>query len=116
MGYTPYHLLLSSLTNDGDGREEIVAGKPIPFTFDVPGEVQAALTLLEAAIAGRDLESLIRNYPVRETGALGLIATNLGFTDREQYESTVRSLLAADPGALAFVRSLFGDLTKNLGL
>jgi ABC-type cobalamin/Fe3+-siderophores transport system ATPase subunit len=98
------------------GREEIVAGKPIPFTFDVPGEVQAALTQLEAAIRGRDLEPLIRSYPVRETGALGLIATNLGFTDREQYESTVRSLLISDASALALVRSFFGDLVKDLGI
>ena len=53
---------------------------------------------------------------LRETGALGVLATKLGFKDRTQYESAVRRLLMDDEGALKLVRSLFGTLTAGIGV
>jgi hypothetical protein len=57
---------------------------------------------------------MIARYPVRETGALTVIAQKLGFQSRGQYESAVRKLMIDDPDALDFVRALFGTLNADL--
>lgn len=96
------------------GKKEFAAGLPLNITLDIPGVVTAKCTALDQAIKNNDLESLIKFYPVRDTGALGVIAKKLGFTNRTQYESTVRRLLMDDDGVLMFVRSLFGSLTPDI--
>lgn len=96
------------------GKKEIAAGESIDITLDIPGVVAAECTTLEKAIEDRDLALLIKRYPVRETPALGRLAFKLGFQDRQQYESAVRSLLMDDEETLHFVRSLFGTLADDI--
>ena len=96
-------------------KKEIAAGEQIAITLDVPGVIAAERATLEKTINDNDLTSLIARYPVRETGALGVLATKLGFRDRTQYESAVRRLLMDDEGALELVRSLFETLTADIG-
>ena len=69
---------------------------------------------LKAVLATNDVAAIIMRYPVRETPALTRIAEQLGFQDREQYEAAVLKLLIDDAEALAFVRSLFGDLSARV--
>jgi hypothetical protein len=64
--------------------------------------------------AASDWQSLVNNYPVRETRALNDISKALGFTDCDQYESAVRKLIMDDPTAVEFVRTLFGGLYEAL--
>jgi ABC-type cobalamin/Fe3+-siderophores transport system ATPase subunit len=96
------------------GKVEIKAGHPLSITIDIAAAVAAERDRLNAAHAAGDLQSLITRYPVRETPALFKIAECLGFQDREQYEAAVLKLLIDDAGALAFVRSLFSDLSAQI--
>ncbi|MCZ6860877.1 MAG: AAA family ATPase [Alphaproteobacteria bacterium] len=96
------------------GKKEIGAGESIDITLDVPGVVAAERTTLEKAIEDKDLALLIKRYPVRETPALGELVLKLGFQDRQQYESAVRTLLMNDEDTLHLVRSLFGSLADDI--
>jgi hypothetical protein len=69
---------------------------------------------LDAAIAIGDLEKIIASYPIRSAGALDKIAENLGFPDRNHYESAVLKLLVDDSTALDFLRALFGTLPEDI--
>jgi ABC-type cobalamin/Fe3+-siderophores transport system ATPase subunit len=95
--------------------QDIRAGQPVTICIDTGAEVAAELSTFGSLINGKNLEELMRRYPVRETAALGNIAKELGFQDRSQYESAVRKLLIDDPSALALVRSMFGDLPSAIG-
>ena len=94
--------------------KQIAAGVPINVSVDVPAIVATAKNELEARLAGRDIEFVISRYPVRETPALGAIASKLGFQNRAQYENAVRKLLVDDGDSLKFVRSLFGSLSNDM--
>jgi hypothetical protein len=94
--------------------QDIQAGQPVEICIDTGAAVAAELTRFETLLNGKDLEGLIRRYPVRETAALGSIAKELGFQTRSQYEAAVRKLLIDDPAALSFVRQMFGDLSGNI--
>ena len=95
-------------------REQIAQGAPINISVDVPVIIAAAKTELETRLAGRDIAFVISRYPVRETPALGAIASKLGFQNRVQYENAVRKLLLDDGDALEFVRSMFGSLSSDI--
>lgn len=69
---------------------------------------------LDALISAADFVGILKRYPIRESGALDAIAKALDFTDRAQYEATVRNLLADDPEAVKLVRTLLGSLPADL--
>ena len=93
---------------------DVAALQPITITLDIPGVVEAERDKLDKAMEASDLTFIIAQYPVRETGALRVIATKLGFKDQPQYESTVRRLLMDDEGALNLVSSFFGTLAADI--
>lgn len=109
-------LLRDQLFKRLPGKKEMTAAKPVSFILDVPGMIAIERARLENAIEANDLASLVARYPLRETGALSIIAGKLGFRDRIQYESTVRRLLMDDEKMLNFVRSLFDTLAADVGL
>ena len=96
------------------GKNQIREAKAINVKIDIPAVVAAEHDRLEKLLAADDVEGLITRYPIRETPALGRIAEQLGFQDREQYEAAVLKLLIDDAEALAFIRSLFDDLSAQL--
>ena len=96
------------------GKNEIKEAKPIEIKIDTAAVVAAEHDRLKAVLATNDVAAIIMRYPVRETPALTRIAEQLGFQDREQYEAAVLKLLIDDAEALAFVRSLFGDLSARV--
>jgi len=96
------------------GKNQIREAKPINVVIDIPAVVAAELDRLKKLLGADDVERLISRYPIRETPALGRIAEQLGFRDREQYEAAVLKLLIDDAEALAFMRSLFDDLSAQL--
>lgn len=95
-------------------RADIANAQPIQVTIDVPSVVAAEAARLRAACDGSDLASIICRYPVRESPALGQIASQLGFQGVGQYENAVRKLLMDEPSAVAFVQSLFGTLATEI--
>jgi hypothetical protein len=96
------------------GKNEIKDGKPIQVEIEVAAVVREERDRLDAMLAKNDLAAIITRYPIRETSALTRIAEQLGFKDREQYESAVLKLLIDDADALAFIRSLFNDLSVQI--
>ncbi|WP_421938083.1 ATP-binding protein [Phenylobacterium sp.] len=83
-------------------------------TVDWFVEAEAEKARLKAACDAGDLLFVFSRYPIRETPALSQVATKLGFPNLKLYESSVRKLLMDDPDAVAFVQSLFGDLTGEI--
>lgn len=76
-------------------------------SIDMKSVVDTELGRLGQTMSAGNLDAIIAGYAVRDTPALGRLATNLGFRDREQYEAAVRKLLLDDPIALASVQQLF---------
>lgn len=97
-------------------QSDIAAGKPINITIDVAAAVASEIGLMNKAISDGDLEKIICRYPVRETPMLTEVARKLGFQGREQYENAVRKLLMDEPSALAFIKSKFGTLDREITL
>lgn len=93
---------------------QIATGAPITITIDCAEVMRAEVARLSQALDSGDILTAIAHYPIRETPALGRIATNLGFKDRRHYESAVLKLLIDDQNALQFVRSLFADLLDEI--
>lgn len=95
-------------------RSDIAAAKPINVVIDVAPAIVSERDRLQAALDSGDLATIIGKYPIRETPALNTIASELGFQDREQYESAVRKLLMDDHESLIFLRAFFGSLAADI--
>ena len=70
--------------------------------------------MFERAVENRDLNLLIRRYPVKRSGALKAIVKALGFTDTKTYEQVVIGLLQDDEGTRRWVRGRFTDLLAEI--
>lgn len=95
-------------------RSDIAAAQAVQVAIDIPYIVATETARLRAACDGADLDSIICRYPVRESPALGHIASQLGYQNVGQYENAVRKLLMDEPSAVAFVQSLFGTLATDI--
>lgn len=95
-------------------RSDIAAAQPIEVRIDVANVVAAEIARLQGYCDANDLGAIVARYPIRETPALDQIANRLGFQNRRQYEEAVRKLLMDDPGAMAFMRDLFGTLAADI--
>ncbi|MDE3260307.1 MAG: AAA family ATPase [Gemmatimonadota bacterium] len=90
-------------------------------TVDVPALLERERDALNKALADGDLEKIIERYPIRKSGALDAIATNLGFQSKSEYERAVLRLVEDDDDSLSLVKSMFEPLltamtaTKNAG-
>ncbi len=96
------------------GKTEVKAKLSFNLNIDIAAAVANERARLDAAVAANDLGVLIARYPVRETPALSQIADQLGFQDRDQYESDVQKLLIDDVTAVSFVHALFGTLWQSI--
>lgn len=59
-------------------------------------------------LAAEDLAALIRDFPIRDSGARAVVATRLGFQNIGHYEAAVRNCLREDKPLAAFVRVTAG--------
>ena len=96
------------------GKKEIAEAKVFSISIDIPSLVSSEMSRLQGLLDASNITEIIARYPVRETQALQAIAKELGFQSREQYESSVRTLLARDSEALELVRSMFDSLTPSM--
>ena len=69
---------------------------------------------LTAALDNSDWEAVLAFCPIRECGARVQIACALNFRSVTDYQKAVQHLLAKDPAALEFVRSLFAGLYDQI--
>lgn len=97
-------------------RRTMLMQAPITINIDVAEMVNQERTRLRAWLAQGDFLSLLLRYPLRESGALGAIASSLQFNTRNNYEKAVIKLLMDDATALEFVRSLLDTLPVDIAL
>ncbi|ACU63749.1 AAA ATPase [Chitinophaga pinensis DSM 2588] len=95
-------------------RATIVAAIPVVINIDVVTAIQDEETRLNDFLAANDLLSILKRYPIRETGAINAIVRSLQFTSRANYESAVIKLLGENEEALNFVKSLFDTLPTDI--
>lgn len=96
------------------GKNEIDSLQWHSTSIHIPSHITQEKALLNAAIVASNLDEIIQHYPVRTTPALNYIASELGFQDKTHYEAAVRKLLLDDASALAFVKSIFGDVVDEV--
>ena len=82
--------------------------------MDAPGMLQQERQTLDELIDANDLGTIIRQYPVRKTGALDHISKQLGFDDEREYTRAVLQLLRDDERMLKHVRELIGPLPSDI--
>ena len=105
-------------------REEILKYLPNPKTspldqliqieLDAPGKLQQEREILSALVDGDNLDAIVRQYPIRVTGALHRLSKQLGFDDQREYEKAVIQLLKDDKEMLEHVRELIGPLPNDI--
>jgi ABC-type cobalamin/Fe3+-siderophores transport system ATPase subunit len=67
-------------------------------------------------IITKDLNAILERYPIRESGALARIASDVGLKNRGDYEHAVRTMLQQDVEAMAYLRGLFRELVAEVSL
>ena len=88
--------------------------QPIQIDLDAPAILQQERQALDKLIDGNDLGTIIRQYPIRRTGALDSISRHLGFDDKSEYTRAVIQLLKDDEDMLKHVRELIGQLPSDI--
>ena len=82
--------------------------------MDAPGALKQEREALEALIDSNDLGTIIRQNPIRRTGALDQISKHLGFDDQKEYARAILKLLKDDEDMLKHVREVIGPLPSDL--
>ena len=93
-------------------KENIQDNCPVNIQVDVAELRTTEEKKFDALVQARDLEELLRRYPVRESGALGEIRQRIGLEGK--YVSAVQKLLHDDVDALGYFQDLFGELLKEI--
>ena len=107
---TARQAIMEQIPNDDD----LLTGMEIGIV-NKSRDIHAQLKIrLDRAVESEDWHAIVTACPVRETRALGDIATALRFQRLEDYKKAVRQLIANDPGALDFVRGLFDDVGVHI--
>ena len=88
--------------------------QPIKIDMDAPGILQQERHTLDELIDADDLGTIIRQYPIKRTGALDHISKRLGFDDEKEYARAVLRLLKDDKDMLKHVRELIGPLPSDI--
>ncbi len=89
---------------------KIQAGENVAITVDAQTLYKEERERLQAWLDARNVGSIIKRYPIRETMALAAIVRNLQFKSRNQYESAVRKLVVDDASIRATLIGFFGGL------
>ncbi len=93
---------------------DLQSGVDISISVPVKDLYDQEVAKYRGMIESRDLDSLISRYPVRESGALKEIATNLEFRGRSKYEQAVLTLASAEGDFREELRALVGPLASEI--
>jgi len=80
--------------------------------FDATPLIDEERDRFDSLLAAKDTDGLIDRYPVRETGALSRVASDLGFKTRVKCESAVIKLLKDDQDAKEILLQKLKSLTE----
>ncbi len=76
----------------------------------IPSEFQATLTHLHGLIEAADWDSIVQEFPIRDSSARSRVADVLRFKNFQDYEKAVRSVLRDNMDIAAALRSRIGSL------
>ncbi len=93
-------------------KKDVQNMQPVNIKVDLERLRAAEEENFDALVQARNLEKLLQRYPVRESGALGEIAKEIGLP--KKYESAVQKLLREDADALEYFRGLFSELLTEI--
>ena len=102
--------ILAQIPND----DVLMSGEDLHISNDATTFHEARIKRLDEAVKSGDWEKILTVCPVRESNALELVSSTLGFRRREHYQKAVRHLIVNDSGELKFVRSLFEGLSDQV--
>lgn len=93
---------------------DLLSGADISISVSVEELSNKEVATYRAMIEERAVEGLISRYPVRESGALKSIATNLEFKGQLQYENAVLTLASTDGDFREELRVLISPLAAEI--
>jgi hypothetical protein len=93
---------------------DLQSGVDISISVPVKDLYDQEVAKYRVMIESRDLDGLFSRYPVRESGALNEIATNLEFKGRSKYEQAVLAFASAEGDFREELRALVGPLVSEI--
>ena len=103
-------LIIDQIPND----DVLLSGHKLNIVNNSKNIRQRKKDEVNAALDNENWEKFLKECPIRETPARNQIARALGFQKIDDYELSVRRLLATNNDALSFVRGLFDDLYEQI--
>lgn len=92
----------------------VEAEKDFTVTIPVSDLIKKENDFFDQAIEEKSFEKLLQRYPLRQTGALDIIAKKFFFKNRKQYEASVIKICREDEDARQLIVSLLGGLEEVL--
>ncbi len=86
------------------------AGAQISVTVASPFAAEDAR--VQTLLAADDIETLVADYPIRDSGLRVRVAKALGFSDVDVYEAAARNAIRRTASVTAAVRTLVGELPQ----
>lgn len=86
----------------------------LEIIFDTVGELQSEIKQLNTLCDKGDLQTILKYYPIRGSAALSRICKELGFANRQAYESAVIKLIKENDEARGRAKDLVGNLSNHL--
>ena len=102
------------ITKDLPDHQYIAKNPTFTGQVDLQSYLEHEYEKLDAFVTANNVGGLIARYPIRETPALGEIASHLNFKTSEKYEMAVRKTLVDDEKARNELSHSLGDLTALL--
>ena len=103
-------LIIDQIPNDN----VLLSGRNLNIVNNAKEICQNKKDEIDAALRKENWSQILKECPIRETSARNQIARALGFQKIDDYELSVRRLLATNDDDLTFVRGLFDDLYKQI--
>ena len=95
-------------------KKDFLEYRELTYSIDVNKIASQEEAEFDLLLSSANYDGIIGRYPVRESGMLSRIASTIGLKSRNDYENSVRALVASNDDARNFLRSLFGNLVNEL--
>lgn len=90
--------------------KQTIADASSPVVISIESPFPGELAMINSYFQAGDLDSMIRNYPIRETSLPDKIAGALGFKSVDHYRRAVHKLVSLDEVLATDLRSAAGEL------
>ena len=95
-------------------RQEMIDASAANISISLESPYPTELAKMRNFVAGGDLGSIIRHYPVRESGILSALAKGLRIVDRQDYEKAALARIGASEDLRQKLRESLGQISALL--